>query len=588
VRRPMASRWGLPLVLAVYLPLALSFSFIIPLGESADEVSHYSYIAEIRQNGRLPAPEGPAIGEAHQPPLYYALAVLLTAWVPDGIRPVQANPEFSFDGASAPNLLLHPRAEAFPFTDGAALWHLLRAISVLMGAITVWATFALAREIFPRQPSVALVAAASLALLPSFVIISAVVNNDNLVITLCTLGLLCWARVVKRPPELALGHGVMLGVLLGLAALAKLPGLLLWPVIAVGYALLGLDASTRRAWFKVALLTLASALAVYSPWLIFNAVAYDDPLAWSRFLRVTPRTGAMTLPDAWRYAESMLTSIVGRYGGASQIRLPGATYATAAVLGLAGIAGSLTALRSWRSGASGRPRKLILVACGLFGGLLVAAHVRLMTFILGMDQARHVFSGLPPLIIVLAWGWQRLVKGKSWPQALVVGALAAVSVAALWSAAATYTQAPQAVAALLPSGPGVAEGAFGDSIRLIQASVEPVRVAAGATVTVTTGWRAEGTPSREYWLQVQLTDLAGGPDALSLRDGVPAFGRVTTDLWQAGQIWPSVQALTVPAGTTPGRYQVRIGLHPFGRWEWLPVAGGQLLKLAEVEVTAAP
>ena len=148
-------------VIAVYVLLATAFSVVMPLGEAPDEVSHYSYVRYLALNGGLPPPEGAASGEAFQPPLYYAAGALATFWVPEGGFTVKGNSDYSLAVVdSVPNVLLHTSQESFPYRDGALAWHLLRLLSVAMGAGTVWATYALGLLVFPGRPQLAVAAAA--------------------------------------------------------------------------------------------------------------------------------------------------------------------------------------------------------------------------------------------------------------------------------------------------------------------------------------------------------------------------------------------------------------------------------------------
>ena len=63
------------LILA-FLILAGVYSFITPLYESPDEVGHFSFITHLLTSRSLPVQRVGALGEAHQPPLYYLIAAL--------------------------------------------------------------------------------------------------------------------------------------------------------------------------------------------------------------------------------------------------------------------------------------------------------------------------------------------------------------------------------------------------------------------------------------------------------------------------------------------------------------------------------
>lgn len=187
---------GLCFILIAYLILASWYSVTIPLGEAPDEAPHYSLIRYVaRERGY---PTGEEEHEAFQPPLYYALGALVTFWIDTDDFVIKANSDFSFTHSEAPqNLSLHTSAESFPYRGWALAWHLVRWLSVIMGAVTVGATYALAREIFPRDPSIALGSAALNAFIPAYLFISSVANNDNLATMLSSLILILMVRVIK-------------------------------------------------------------------------------------------------------------------------------------------------------------------------------------------------------------------------------------------------------------------------------------------------------------------------------------------------------------------------------------------------------
>ena len=77
-----------------------------------------------------------------------------------------------------------------------------------MGAVTVWATYALAVLVFPGRPELAVAAAAFIAFLPEFLFISGSVNNDNLAAMLSGLTLLQMARLWRGESRPGAGDAV--------------------------------------------------------------------------------------------------------------------------------------------------------------------------------------------------------------------------------------------------------------------------------------------------------------------------------------------------------------------------------------------
>lgn len=191
--------------------LGVVYSINVPLFEASDELWHYPMVAHIAEHWDLPvqplepgAESGPWRQEASQPPLYYALGAALTFWIDtadmDAVRhlnPHVAAGEITSD-ASNVNLVVHdPALGQFPWQGTALAVHLVRFLSVALGGWAVYLTWAIVRELFPRPAWLAPVVAAVHAFTPMYLFISASVNNDNLIVPLCSLALLMMIRRVK-------------------------------------------------------------------------------------------------------------------------------------------------------------------------------------------------------------------------------------------------------------------------------------------------------------------------------------------------------------------------------------------------------
>jgi len=176
-------------VLLAFVVLAAWYSVTIPLGEAPDEVPHFTYVRYLAQHGRLPTTQEEH--EAFQPPLYYALGAALTFWIndePDVPFAIRANADYDvLDPAAPKNLLLHTAAEGWPYRGWALAWHLVRLVSITLGAVTVWAVYRLGRVLFPGETAIPLAMAALTAFTPQFLFMSAVANNDNAAVTFSAL-----------------------------------------------------------------------------------------------------------------------------------------------------------------------------------------------------------------------------------------------------------------------------------------------------------------------------------------------------------------------------------------------------------------
>jgi len=93
VRRPslrfcnvLGVNWPIVSILFAFLILAACYGIATPVFEAPDEPAHYFYVKYVADTGTLPVITGTTTEEpwasvGHQPPLYYCLGTLVTAWV---------------------------------------------------------------------------------------------------------------------------------------------------------------------------------------------------------------------------------------------------------------------------------------------------------------------------------------------------------------------------------------------------------------------------------------------------------------------------------------------------------------------------
>jgi hypothetical protein len=227
------------LILLLFSLLTLYQSITLPLGEADDETDHYQYLRFVARTGHPPFTAGErreAGFKGGLAPLYY----WLTAWpialvgvdTPPDLRRVNARPErlIPQDGLGI-NHVLHTLDERWPWRGQVLAWHLVRLLSLPLGWVTISATYALARRLWPQSKMVALGAATFVAFLPRFVGSSAVINDDNLVFALTALLLLVQVNMLQNPASRSPRLFATLGALFGLALLTKYFALILIPEI---------------------------------------------------------------------------------------------------------------------------------------------------------------------------------------------------------------------------------------------------------------------------------------------------------------------------------------------------------------------
>ena len=355
------------LIVGLYLTLGALYSVTSPLFESSDEQSHYPFIQHLATGGGLPVQRASEQSfwrqEGSQPPFYYALSALLTAWAStdDMAALLYRNPHARLGEPAATenlNMYIHTSQEAFPWHGTALAVHLIRFFSVWLGAGTILCTYTMSRDFFPRQPVIAIAAMAINAFIPMFVFISASVNNDNLVILLSSLALLLLVRVIRRGASVWLLLEV--GAVIGLACLTKLSALGLLPLACLALALRYIRTprhNRERPWFLIfarwigeCALIIVPASLVAGWWYVRNWLFYGDPLGLDMMVTIAGgRPPLRTLSELVGEFRGFRYSFWGVLGGFNVLLRPTWVYVLLDflfVLSLVGLAAWTR--RAWR------------------------------------------------------------------------------------------------------------------------------------------------------------------------------------------------------------------------------------------------
>ncbi len=577
----MKKEKGLFFILIAYLILASWYSVTIPLGEAPDEAPHYSLIRYVAREHRYPT--GEEEHEAFQPPLYYALGALVTFWIDTDDFVIKANSDFSFTDPEAPqNLLLHTSAESFPYRGWALAWHLVRLLSVIMGAITVGATYTLAREVFPRDPSLALGSAALNAFIPQFLFISSVANNDNLSTMLSSLILILIVRLIKGKGSLR--SALLLGLLLGLGVLTKMSLLAFIPTALVVIVLLARRLGLRPG-AKISGALFIPFLLISGPWFLRNQTLYGDPWGWAQVIRLNaPWLGPLSGAEWLDFFSDLYRSFWLSWIGIELDTLVHALLALGVLISLGGV--GLLVLRRKELEP---PTLTLLSLLALQTVLVFAALLRWATVVDGADQARLLYPALSPMVLFLFLGWRRWVSrkhGLTLAYGVGVGMLLLAVITPIRYIAPLYAPPPRLAFSQLEGIEHREEFQVGDQIRLLGYDLQAV--APGETLPLLLYWQALEDIDKDYWLLIQILDEANQP--LLTKDSSLSAGRYATDTWKEGDLFSFQHRLYLPPGTPPGRYRLELGIHPFGTWEWLPIRDekgiilGEKITLTEVRV----
>jgi hypothetical protein len=565
---------ALVVILALFVTLATGYSVTVPLGEAPDEVPHFTYIRYIAEHHRLPV--GAEEHEGFQPPLYYLLGAASTFWIDSSDFVVRANGDYSFTDDLPPfNLLLHTTEESFPYHGWALAWHLIRLLSVTMGATTVWATYWIAREVLPRDKYIAVGAAAFNAFLPQFLFISGVINNDNLAACLSALMLLVTVKILRGAR--AYRHFLLLGTLTALGVMAKTSLLNFYAIVLliIGIVLWqegrGLRFSLRRGLF-LAVVCLLPFFVLAAWWFVRNQILYGDPLGWALVLAANAlREAPLTLADIQWLIWGLYRSFWYRWIG---IELELAFYAALAIPCLLALAGLLTLF--WRRERLSPHSPLILSVLGVYFLLVCGSLIPWTATVLGTDQARLLYPALAAIVLFMFLGWAQLVP-RRWGTHLACGVGGAMLlfavVAPLRYTMPTYAPPPILTKDDLADVENQVDINFGGQIKLVGYELNDQEWHPGDDLLVTMYWEALDDLHQDYWL---LTRLVHKRDwDLVSKDGCPSAGRYTTDHWRKGDVIPSVHRLRIPDDAADHNYRLTLSMHPFGSEEWLPVLNEQ-------------
>lgn len=626
---PRAERRLLSLILALYLILGFTYALLTPPFEASDELWHYPMIRHLADGNPLPvqvfdpALAGPWNQEASQPPLYYYLGALLTFPIDQSDMETvrRQNPHvdtgvLTHDGNT--NLVVHDPA-ADPWSGSLLALRVVRLFSVLLGAVTVYLTWRIARETAPGQPEIALGAAAINAFLPMFLFISGAVNNDNLALPLTSLALLLMIRIVTRRKEsyhpVRWWEWVSVGIVVGLAALTKEGTLGLFPMIfgtAVVAAWQQLVAGSRgargnlstviwpavRGLLSAAVFAIVPALIIAGWWYYRNIVLYGDWLGWSAFIAVLGERGhSASLFQLWGERHGFMMSFWGLFGGVN-VPMPMWIYATLNAILILSVAGFAfffirllsTEWREFRAARESWPARLLrpiernfgLVVNLVFSAAIVYGLIQWATTTWS-SQGRLVFTAISSLSTLMALGLagsadlaNMLTRGRISLRPWLIGGVAAFML--LVAAAAPWLWIRPAYQPPTVSGP-LAErldAEFGGIVRLNSYEVEHEdKLRPGSEIRVRLEWESLQATERDWSVFVHLNDpVLGHP--IAQRDMYLGRGLLPTSFLTSGQKVVDEYVLTIPAtAVAPADLELVVGLYDFRTGERLATSAGE-------------
>ncbi len=362
--------------------------------------------------------------ETAQPPLYYAVAALLSAPFDDADLDALFwhNPHFGYqapkDFPDNKNMLIHTDREGWPWRGAVLAVRMARLASWLFGLLTIVAAYGLGRETFKTAQGARLTALL-VALNPQFLFLSGVASNDSAAAALATLTLWALARALNR--GVTLRRSLFTGALVGLATLTKvsnvalvLPAALVWLYSAARQRQTPAAPSPMRnlltLFFSKSLMALGLAASLTGGWWYArNLILYNDPLAltmhtgqlWARPEPASPLLLLAQLPMVYR-------SFWGAFGW-GHIEFAPWIYVLLGIPLLLSFAGWLVTFKTRRLPGSA-PHLLL---CAGWSAVVFAA---LLVWMRSVDapHGRLLFPAIAVWAVLLVGGWQGLrVSGSA-------------------------------------------------------------------------------------------------------------------------------------------------------------------------------
>ncbi len=595
-------------ILIAFIILGSIYALTTPLFEASDELWHYPMVQHLSRTFALPIQDpnnvGPWRQEASQPPLYYYLMGWATSWIDtsdmDQVRwlnPHVDNGIITQDGNI--NLAIHTARENFPYGGTVLAVRLIRLLSVLMGAGTIYFTYLLAKEFFDDEPS-RLFAAAFAAFTPMFVFISGAVNNDNLATFLSAIILFLLVRASGfHPRPLTARTSLLLGILLALAALTKqsalgsfgLAGLTLIAISLQRPRLSNLQSPISNFIVHSSFAFLPS-LFIASWWYIRNIILYGDLLGWSAFIAVLGKRAApANLLQLWGERISLANSFWGLFGG---VNVPMSDWLyfvlnTIAVIALAGCV--VFFLRHLFT-----PSPLHLVR--VFPYFLLITQLLLITLgwiqwatVTWSSQGRLFFSAMSAVAVMITLGLRTLlptrVRGTVFAS-IGLFMFAITAAAPFVFISPKYIDPPQLTTDQLARIPHQLNSDFGSltfppEMRLLGYDVDRSNVKPDESIRLTLYWGSLIQMDRDWSVFVHVVDE--NEIVIAQRDTYPGLGLMPTRKWSVGRTLADEYVISLPATIyAPSKARIEIGLYDYATGERLLVNGRDVLTLSSLDI----
>ena len=493
---------------------------------------------------------------------------------------------------------IHTARENFPYGGTVLAVRLIRLLSVLMGAGTIYFTYQLAKEFFDDEPS-RLFAAAFAAFTPMFVFISGAVNNDNLATFLSAIILFLLVRASGlHPRPFTTRTSLLLGILLALAALTKqsalgsfgLAGLTLIAISLQHPRPSNLQSPISNFIVHCSFAFLPS-LFISSWWYIRNIILYGDLLGWSAFIAVLGKRAApANLLQLWGERISLANSFWGLFGGVN-VPMSDWIYFVLNTILIISIFGCVIFFFT-------RAKSLTSNLQSLFPYFLLLTQLVLITLgwiqwatVTWSSQGRLFFSAMSAVAVMITLGLRTLLHTRA--RATV---FASIGLFMFTITAASpfvfimpkYVDPPQLTNDQLarishPLNSDFGSLTFPPEMRLLGYDVDRSSVKPNESIRLTLYWGSLTQMDRDWSVFVHVVDE--NEIVIAQRDTYPGLGLMPTRKWNEGRTLADEYVITLPATIyAPSKARIEIGLYDYATGERLLVNGRDVLTLSSLDI----
>jgi hypothetical protein len=532
-----------------FIALGLSYTWATPPLEASDEYWHFGMVEFIHNNHALPVQNPDALEtlwkqEGSQPPLYYILAAALISPLDisdaDDYRILNPHARIGQPGSHGnKNLVLHD-VDGDSSGDTQLAMYAIRLFSIALGTMTIIATYSCARILAPDRPQVALLATGMLALNPMFIFISSSINNDNLVITLSSI--IIYLMLVMLRDGFDLRRGIFVSVLIALAALTKLSGLVLIPVVALAALWVAYRDQKWRELIIFGITMIAFWALIAGWWYLRNIDLYGELFGTTMMVKIAgARPDTFTLKTALDEFEGFRWSFWGVFGTFNVIVPYNWFYSIFDIISISAMIGLMLKFKRLivgkaPHGLSPKEQSINLLSLCL---LLLIAFIAFLQWTAQTyaSQGRLLFPYVAAIMLLMASGLLEITGKRSATSRLLMSLILLFMGFFAIMTPFTVIAPAYAITSPLESVPDEAIPVFaryGD-VELIAYETDNRRYFPSDTVPITLYWHVVEQSEQNNSIFLTFTDPDG--NLLGKIDTYPGGGSLRSSAWQPGAIY---------------------------------------------------